>query len=98
MEQIATTERKLKAAISRYVKSMEKLYGVRLLEPEEASAREFSDERLSEQIAELVRNVVKCRKLSENYLDTSLAELTYSINARVNWERLEHSLEKVPPK
>ena len=89
MEQTAG-ERELYSAIVEYIERTDEMCGTRLLEEEEALARRLRNISLAKNLEQMLRDLVKCRKLSENFLDEELADLAYEISGSISWEKLEY--------
>jgi hypothetical protein len=96
MEQISAEERELRSALAGYIENADKVCGMQLLDETEALARKLMNLGLARDIAELVMDLVRCRKLSENFKEEDLGELAYRFSGSVSYEELKYSMDRPP--
>jgi hypothetical protein len=96
MEQITTEERELYTAIVEYIEKTDEMCGAQLLNEEEVLARKLRNITLAKSLEHMLKDLVKCRKLSENFLDEALADLAYELSAKISWEKLEYRVGRHP--
>ena len=94
MEQISAEERELRSAIVGYIESTNKMCGTQLLDEEAAMERKLGSIRLARHMAELVKDLVRCRKLSENFADESLGQLDYRFQGTMSWVSMKYSIDR----
>ena len=96
MEQTSAEERELRSAIIGYIEGADKMCGTQLLDEQEVLARKLMNVGLARDIANLVMDLVRCRKLSENFKEEELGELAYQFSGSISWEELKHSINRPP--
>jgi len=96
MEQINAEERELRSALVMYMEATDKLCGMQLLDEEEVLARKLKNVSLARDMARLVMDLVRCRKLSENFMEENLGELAYRFSGSVSWEELRYGIDRQP--
>ncbi len=95
MEQISAEERELRSAIVGYIESTDTMCGTQLLDEEAAVERKLGNIRLARHMAELVMDLARCRKLSENFHDNGLGHLGCSFEGNMSWASMRYSID--PP-
>ena len=96
MEQTSAEERELRSAIIGYIEGADKMCGTQLLDEQEVLARKLMNVGLARDIANLVMDLVRCRKLSENFKEEELGELAYRFSGSISWEELKYSMDRPP--
>ena len=86
-------ERKLCEGLDSLISDIDKEYGSEL-SGEDELLRRLSNINLRKQLIAQIKDTVRCRKLSERFMDEQLAERSYEVRTKVNASALAYELSE----
>jgi hypothetical protein len=93
MESRAKCERELESCIDSMVEEMNEMYCTDLTESAKIDSK-MSDIKLRDELIGQVRNVIRCKKISERILAEEMREVTYLMQVRISGEAIEHTITR----
>ena len=93
MNRAETRERELELGVSSTIDLMNRLYGVRGLSAEDEMQRNLSDIRLTGYLTELVKMIVRLKKLSEYYMEEGLQDVSYDMVIHILCDHVEYDIK-----
>jgi hypothetical protein len=93
MSRAETKRKELELGVSSVIELMNRLYGAQDLIPEEEAQRKLGDMRLENRLVELIKMIVRLRKISESYRDEGLQSVGYEMLVQIDCDKVEYNIK-----
>jgi hypothetical protein len=102
MVSVQKYERELRSCIDSMVDEMNGIYGADLTESAKIDSK-MGDIRLRDELIEQIRNVVRCKKISERMSAEQMRSITYRMEVRICGDGIDYEItrdakDKLPSK
>ncbi len=93
MDRLETEEKELELGVSSTIEEMNGSYGVSGLNESALQEKRLGDIELRKQLVELIRMIVRLRKICECYADQGLLHAGYDVNVHIYSKSMEYKIK-----